>query len=82
MKTGIVNQKIQQFDGNITIDTDSITSEISCTCCNTLSDSRDDCDSDYDQHLDDQNHNKGGSPIPVLENWAQSVFTKMDPPAW
>ena len=33
---GIVNQEIPQFDGNITIDTDSITSEISCSCCNTL----------------------------------------------
>ena len=82
MKTGIVNQKIPQFDGNITIATDSVTSEISCPCCNTLSDIRDDCDSDYDLHPDDQNHNKGGSPIPVLENWAQSVFAKVDPPAW
>ena len=46
---GIENHKIPQFDGNISSETPSFTSEINCTCCDSMADSgTSDCDSDFD----------------------------------
>ena len=76
----LVNQNIPQYDGNISSDKDSFTSEIDCTCCDILSDGRDTTpDQDYD--LDEQM-----SPIPVhisqRDISVNSMSLPSDPPPW
>ena len=78
---GIENQEIPQFDGNISSETDSFTSEIICTCCDSMSVSgTSQCDTDSDYDLE----NVSSIPVhisthqPLLENMSKLT----NPPPW
>ena len=74
---GIVNQKIPQFDGTISSETASITSEISCTCCDSVADSHSsDCDSDFDLE------NVSSIPVRISQRDHRQVSQLTNPPPW
>jgi hypothetical protein len=74
---GIENQKIPQFDGNISSETSSFTSEINCTCCDSMADSAtSDSDSDYD--LEDV----PSIPVRISQHDQVQVSKLTNPPPW
>ena len=74
---GIENHKIPQFDGNIYSETESFTSEINCTCCNSMADSAT-SDSDLDYDLEDV----PSIPVHISQRDHIQVSQLTNPPPW